>query len=196
MEAFQRLHGLTPGRTALFLGGVDRGQGNRLPVGVRASGGAACCRGSSFWSVAPATTSRRCRRLKPRAHRSARWAGSTATEKALALRAADVLAIPSSIGLVAVDSLVSGRPIVTRDNATHGPEADYVRDGLGCVAGWGCHTPSSTPAALVDTLGHPSRLAAMQIACRAEAPRYSLDHMVDAFVEGVLAWDDVRRAGL
>lgn len=193
-ESFQRRHNLTPGRTALFLGGVDSAKGigflveaslhaeRLLPGFVVLVGGA----GNDLAKV-----------------RAAQAAGAPVRalgrldgpEKALALRATDLIAIPSSIGLVAVDSLVSGRPIVTRDNATHGPEADYVRDGLSV---WlpGNADPEQYARALVQTLADRSALVTMQAACLEAAPHYSLSNMVDAFVEGVLAWDDVRRAGL
>jgi hypothetical protein len=36
----------------------------------------------------------------------------------------------------------------------------------------------------------------MQAQCVEESAKYGLEQMVDSFVEGVLAWDDVRAAGL
>ena len=117
-------------------------------------------------------------------------------EKALALRVADVLALPSSIGLVAVDSLLSGVPIVTRDNSTHGPENDYLEDGVTSIWMRADSDASEYALALVDLLEAPARLATMRQECLREAPKYSLDLTVDAFVEGVLAWQDVVRAGL
>jgi len=195
VEAFSRRHGLAPGRTALFLGGVDRAKGidfllesahlaaQLLPGFVLLVGGS----GAQLSDVQAAERSGAPVRALGRLD---------GPEKALALRSADVLALPSSIGLVAVDSLVSRVPIVTRDNSTHGPEADYLEDGvtsirLGSEAG-----ASGYAHALVNLLEDPTRLATMRKACAGEATKYSLDRMVDAFVEGVLAWQDVVCAGL
>lgn len=195
VASFAGHHGLTSGRTALFLGGVDRAKGidflleaaiaaeQLLPGFALLVGGA----GDQLDDVT------RAQRAGAPVRALGRLDGSA---KSLSLRASDVLAIPSSIGLVAVDSLVAGRPIVTRDNATHGPEADYVRKPDHAVWNSGSSTPQEYAQSLVSTLTSGDRLKEMQWACQAEAPRYSLQHMVDAFVDGVRAWDDVRRAGL
>jgi glycosyltransferase involved in cell wall biosynthesis len=53
--------------------------------------------------------------------------------QALALRCADVLAVPEWIGLVAVDSLVAGVPLVSTDHPSHSPERDYLADGVTSV---------------------------------------------------------------
>jgi glycosyltransferase involved in cell wall biosynthesis len=194
VAAFSRHQGLTPGRTALFLGGVDSAKGidfllesaveaeKRLPGFMLLVGGA----GDQLDDVGQAQ----------RAGAPIRALGRLdGHAKALALRAADVMAIPSSVGLVAVDSLVAGVPIATRANGTHGPEADYLTPE---IAVWLAATTDSAEYALAitDLLADTMRLAEMRSRCRAEAARYGLDHMVDAFVEGVLAWEDVVRAGL
>jgi glycosyltransferase involved in cell wall biosynthesis len=192
--AFSRQQGLTPGRTALFLGGVDNAKGidfllesaveaeKRLPGFILLVGGAGDQQDDVGQAQRAGAPIRALGRLDGHA-------------KALALRAADVMAIPSSVGLVAVDSLVAGVPIVTRANGTHGPEADYLTRDL---AVWLVATADAAEYAhaVTDLLADTTHLAEMRSRCRGEAPRYGLDHMVDAFVEGVLAWQDVIRAGL
>ncbi len=192
--AFSRQQGLTPGRTALFLGGVDSAKGidfllesaveaeKRLPGFILLVGGA----GDQLDDVGQAQ----------RAGAPIRALGRLdGHAKALALRAADVMAIPSSVGLVAVDSLVAGVPITTRANGTHGPEADYLTPEV-AVRLAATTDAAGYAQAITDLLADPVRLAEMGSRCRAEAARYGLDHMIDAFVEGVLAWEDVVRAGL
>jgi len=105
-----------------------------------------------------------------------------------------VLAIPEWVGLVPVDALVSARPIITTDHPSHSPEYDYLVPGeTSVVAG---HTAIDYAHALVSTLTATDRLADMQAAARRASYRYTLDGMVDSFVEGVLGWRDLRRAGL
>ena len=195
VDAFSRRHGLTHGRTALFIGGVDRAKGieyllesaqfaaQMLPGFILMVGGA----GAQLGDVQAAERSGAPVRALGRLD---------GPDKALALRAADVLALPSSIGLVAVDSLLSGVPIVTRDNSTHGPENDYLEDGVTSIWIRSDADASEYALALVNLLEAPAKLATMRQECLREAPKYSLDLMVDAFVEGVLAWQDVVRAGL
>lgn len=193
VAAFQQRLRLHPGRTALFLGGVDRSKGiefllesarlaaRDLPGFVLLVGGA----GEDLKRVQEAE----------RAGAPVRALGRLdGPAKALALRSVDVLAIPEWIGLVAVDSLVSGRPIVSTWHASHSPEHEYLEPER--TAHFCDHEPATYAAAVVGLLTDRPRLASMQRACEVVAPRYSLKTMVDRFVEGVLAWDEVRRAGL
>jgi len=115
-------------------------------------------------------------------------------EKAVALAAADVLAIPEWIGLVAIDSLVAGLPIVSTVHPSHSPEHEYLEDGVTCI--YSPHEPGEYAKALVELLSDPRRLHAMQEACEAESKKYSIDLMADRFIEGLLAWDEMRRFGL
>lgn len=193
VAAFQRHHGLTPGRTALFLGGVDRAKGIdfllesahhaaiQLPGFVLLIGGA----GHYLPRVQAAQASGAPIRALGRLD---------GAEKALALRAAEVMAIPEWIGLVAVDSLVAGRPIVSTWHSSHSPEHEYLIPGATSI--FIDHDPDMYARGLLDLLSTPDQLAAMQARCVEDSANYSLDHMVDAFLEGVLAWDGVRRAGL
>lgn len=194
VAAFARRHGLTQGRTALFLGGVDRAKGidfllesaveaeKRLPGFVLLVGG----------TGAQAEQVRAAQQTGAPIRALGRLDGP---DKALALRAADVLMIPSSIGLVAVDSLVSGVPVITRDNNTHGPEADYLKHDVTSL--WRAQDASAQEYAttVLELMKAPERLSTMRDSCLAEAHKYSIDSMVTAFVDGVLAWrqDSVRR---
>lgn len=193
VDVFSRRYGLTPGRTALFLGGVDKAKGidfllesarsaaQLLPGFVLLVAGA----GAQLADVQAAELSGAPVRALGRLD---------GAERALALRSADVLAIPEWIGLVAVDSLVAGRPIVSTWHPTHSPEHEYLEPGT--TALFLQHDPPSYAQGLVDLLADPRQVQAMQARCNEESAKYGLDQMVDSFVEGVLAWDDVRRAGL
>ena len=193
LDGFRREHALTPGRTALFLGGVDEQKGiGFLLESARIAGemmpgfmlliagdgdGMSTSRDAEADGVPV--------RLLGRAD---------GHEKALALSAADVLAIPQRVGLVAVDALVSGRPIITTDQPLNGPEYGYLVPGVTSVVTG--YTAATYAHAMVSTLSATDRLADMQAAALHASYRYTLDGMVDSFVEGVLAWRDLRRAGL
>jgi GT2 family glycosyltransferase/glycosyltransferase involved in cell wall biosynthesis len=190
---FRHEHALTPGRTALFLGGVDekkeigfllesaRIAGERMPGFVLLIAGDG--------DLMPAVQAAQADGVPVRF-----LSLEDGHVKALALSAADVLAIPEQVGLVAVDALVSARPIITTDEPMSGPESDcLILESTSVVAR---HTNADYADALVSTLSATDRLADMQAAARDAFCWYALDRMVDSFVEGVLGWQDLRRAGL
>jgi GT2 family glycosyltransferase/glycosyltransferase involved in cell wall biosynthesis len=193
LDMFRAEQGLSPGRTALFLGGVDpkkgisfllesaRAAGELMPGFVLLIGG----EGESMLQAQAAQASGVPVRLLGRAD---------GRVKALALCAADVLAIPEQVGLVAVDALVSGRPVITTCHPSHGPEYDYLVPGQTSVVA--AHTVVDYAGALVATLTAGVRLGEMQVAAQRASYRYALDAMVDSFAEGVLGWRDLRAAGL
>lgn len=193
LDRFRREHALTPGRTALFLGGVDekkgvgflldsaRIAGEMMPGFVLLIAGD----GDSMPAVRAAQADGVPVRILGRTDGHA---------KALALSATDVLAIPEWIGLVAVDALVSARPIITTDHSTHSPEYDYLVPGKTSVVT--AHVVADYAHALVSTLKATDLLSDMQAAARVSSRQYTLDGMVNSFVEGVLGWRELRRAGL
>lgn len=184
ISQFIRDNDLVPGRTALFLGRVDgekaldfllasvRSAASIAPGFVLLIGGSGDAVESVRQSQARGAPVRYLGRLDGHS-------------KALAIRSADILAIPSMVGLVAVDSLVAGLPIVTREEASHGPEAEYLDHRSQSVWLPADCSPQDYGAALGELLTD-GRLSAMQRACRADADKHNLDAMVRSFREGVL----------
>lgn len=174
--------GLTPGRTALFLGGVDAAKGidflltsaaavrKRIPDFVLLIGG----EGDELEQVRARTEGDDAIRILGRLD---------GPSKARALAVADVLLIPQWIGLVAVDSLVSGVPIVSTDNPSHGPEREYLVDGVTAV--FTEPTVEDYADGIIALLADPGRLASLQEACSRESREFSIDAMVDSFVRGI-----------
>lgn len=191
IESFRSDLGLTPGRTALFLGGVDRAKGidfllesahlaaEKLPGFSLVIGGA----GDDLRRLNPVVGSGSPVRMLGRVD---------GAQKARALTAADVMTIPQWIGLVAVDALVAGRPIVSTVHPSHSPEREYLVDGRTAV--FTRHDPHDYATAIIDLLGDPERLSQMQDACRSDADAFKLDHMVDAFMGGIRGWAEARSA--
>lgn len=113
--------------------------------------------------------------------------------KAIALRAAQAVSIPGAIGLVAIDSLVAGTPIVTTDYPYHGPEFDYLADGITAIV-----TPNdelSYSRGLVAFLNSRRRQQEMSERCHIESQKYTLDDMIRSCLTGVKSalFSDPRR---
>ena len=180
---FSRQHDLR-GRTALYLGGLDTYK--RI----------------SFLLDSAATAKQRCPdfRLLIAGNGSDRpcveefvagnaWAiylgGIHGRDKALALKAAQAVAIPGAIGLVALDSMVAGTPIVTTDYPYHGPEFDYLARGTTVVVTG--NDERSYADGLVAFLADGHRQHEMSERCRIEAQKYTLDYKVRSFLAGIKA---------
>jgi L-malate glycosyltransferase len=114
------------------------------------------------------------------------WVGARlGRDKALYASLADVFMVPSAIGLVALDSLVLGKPIVTmRDNA-HGPEIAYLQHGVNALmtSNQVDDYASSLAALLLDS----GRLKRMQDACSAMGEHYTVEAMISRVRHGVLS---------
>jgi glycosyltransferase involved in cell wall biosynthesis len=104
-------------------------------------------------------------------------------EKVLFASLADVLMMPSAVGLAALDSLALGLPIVTMRDQRHGPEVSYLTDGVDSLQT--APDIESFAATLVALLGDRKRLSAMQDQCLRKATTYRIEDMVRRMHEGV-----------
>ena len=182
----RRRLGVQPGRTALFLGGVDRAKGIDflLSSAVRAEH---ALPGFTLLVAGEGDESGRVQELQDRGG-PVRFLGRVdGSAKAEALAVCDVLAIPEWIGLVAVDSLVAGRPIVSTNHPSHSPEAHYLVDGR--TASFARHDVNAYAQMLVDLMTDRPRLEGMQHACREDAGRHSLEVTTEVFLQGIAAWE-------
>ena len=190
VDAYRLRHGLTAGRTALFLGGVDKNKGidfllksaqiatDAMPDFTLLVGGA----GDELPKVEQLERSGGPVRALGRVEGAA---------KARALAACDLLVIPEWIGLVAVDSLVAGRPIVSTDHHSHSPEHEYLKNGVTAV--FTDHDEVAYAHGITGLLQDRERLHAMQRACSHASADYSLAATVDAFMEGIRSWQAATR---
>jgi glycosyltransferase involved in cell wall biosynthesis len=125
------------------------------------------------------------------------WLG--AEELAHELAEASVVVVPSvwpePFGLVGIEALAAGRPVVA--SATGGTE-DWLEDGVSGL----CVTPGNAPAlawALNELLADPARQGAMGAAGRAMvAARFSAEHHLAALLEAYrtarATWESDRRS--
>lgn len=189
LAAYRVEHGLAPGHTALFMGSVEQSKDiGFLREVVRIAHG----RDARFRLL---VAGRGTQERHLTASAGTVFVGRVVRrEKALALTASDVLVMPQAIGLVAVDSLVGGVPLVTRHGRGHGPEADYLQDGWNSVWLSSTATPGQFARALLDLLDDKDRLDRLADGCLDGAPGLDLGHLTDDFVAGIVRWaDDSRR---
>lgn len=105
------------------------------------------------------------------------------SEKALAIVAADLICMPGRVGLVAVDSFATGRPIVTTAWPWHGPEFEYLEDGKTCVIS--ADGERAYAEALLGLLTDRQKLREMQESCRSARGNFTTEEMATRFFGGI-----------
>lgn len=168
---------------ALFVGGLDASK--RLDLLIAASD-AIADRVAGFKLVIGGAGA--LREMLSRASASRPWvhlAGPLAGHKlAIALKGADVMVMPGRVGLVAVDALVAGLPLVTTTWPLHGPERAYLDESNSVTAD---QTPTAYASAVVDLLNSADRIKDLRAGCEEPASRLSVEAMAERFVDGIEA---------
>jgi L-malate glycosyltransferase len=104
-------------------------------------------------------------------------------EKAAYFRLADVVFNPGAVGLHVLDAFCAGLPIATTLDARHGPELAYLKNGHnGIIANGDAKNYSKT---IIDLLSDPNEYTRLCTGAREGAKRYTLQNMVNRFVEGI-----------
>jgi glycosyltransferase involved in cell wall biosynthesis len=113
------------------------------------------------------------------------WLGAlTGRDKARVLRRAQLIVNPGMVGLVVMDSLIAGTPLVTCKLDFHSPEIAYLDDGRNGVVT--TDDVSAFADGVADLLGDPQRLARLAAACLVDAEEYTMARMVERFRDGIL----------
>ena len=192
LDSFRSAHGLRSGHTALFLGGIDERKGmsfllrSAREIGLvdpdfrLLVGGSGQMQGAVVRAEVSGVPVRFLGRLENR-------------QKALALAAADFLMIPEWVGLVAVDSLASGKPLVSTRHLSHSPEFEYLVEGDTVVLSE--HDPSEYAKAVLRLMSTPERLTRLSHLGRQNAAELSIEQMAKNFATGVLAWQSRIESG-
>lgn len=176
-----RRHGLAPGRTALFTGGLDGPQ--RVPFLLAAADRVARQLPGFRLLVAGDGAER------PLVERAAAegapvvWTGPVPMADKAALGAlSQVMLLPGAVGPAAVEALALATPVVTVRGPAHGPEFGYLAHGRNAlIARDGLQAYADAVAAL---LRDGERLASLRAGCRADADRYTVEGMSRRFVTG------------
>lgn len=183
VQDFQQEQNLVPGKTALYLGGLDAAKkvGVLLDAAERAHavdpdfvlliGGA----GSDATKV----------RHIAAQHPWLRYLGRVDGQpKALAMAASDMMLIPDNVGLIATDALAAGLPVVTTFGESHGPEFGYLQHGRTALI-----TERGAPAlaeGVCELLRDPAQRDRMREECLTDVGNYSIEHMASSFQNGII----------
>lgn len=99
---------------------------------------------------------------------------------------AKLLLMPGGVGLVILDSFALGVPMVTTDTTLHGPEIDYLRDGVNGVL-IPCGDSVTTYAEQVaELLLDKATLVRLRDGAIASGTHYSIEKMTLNFVDGII----------
>lgn len=104
--------------------------------------------------------------------------------KAAVLCAADVLCLPGRVGLVAVDSLAAGVPIITTNWPWHAPEFEYLENDTNAVVSG--DSVEEYVEAVVITLKSKDKLRQLSAAASSAGENFSVDKMAELFLSGIL----------
>jgi glycosyltransferase involved in cell wall biosynthesis len=179
VAALRERYGLNAGLTGLYIGGLDRNK--RIPF-LLAAAEATARRVPGFRLLVAGDGAQR--DLVAAAGGPVVHVGhADDRDKALLGAAADVMLMPGTVGLCAVDSFALRTPLVTCVWPLHSPEFEYLEDGRNALVVDGdadCYA-----AAVAALLADPDRLASLRRACRADATRYTVEAMANRFARGL-----------
>lgn len=118
--------------------------------------------------------------------RWARYVGQVdARAKAELLASSRLLLMPGAVGLVALDALASGVPLVTMADASHGPEIEYIRSGTNGIVLPPASTAADFARATVDVLNDERAWKALNSGALRTAEQHSIDAAAERFVDGI-----------
>jgi len=110
----------------------------------------------------------------------------TGTELAETVRHARCLLCPAAVGLVVLDAFALGLPVVTARASNHGPEIEYVVDG---VNGLVVDRPAADPEyaeAVIRVLTESDLHDRLLEGCRDAAGQYTVEETAARFADGIL----------
>jgi glycosyltransferase involved in cell wall biosynthesis len=183
VSTFKELHDIGPSSRCLaFLGGLDD---TKRPEFLAASL-------DYLWNIAPDVKllvggeGAQAGILAPaeRRRQVIRLGFADSKLKAMMAEVCNAMVMPGRVGLVAVESLAMGLPVLTTEWAYHAPEVEYLQEGMTRFT-----SPQNDSAAF-------ARLMAQFAGHRAQATSFeypTLEQMVDNFSNGVLMMLGKRR---
>ena len=109
----------------------------------------------------------------------------TSDERSKYFAVSSVMLMPGALGLVIIDSLVTGTPIVSTKLDSHNPEVVYLEHDQNSI--FVNNHLSDYISAVSEIFYDPHKIKRLQTQCEADAKKFSLDAMVDNFAKGVVA---------
>jgi len=104
-------------------------------------------------------------------------------DRAIYFKISKVQLMPRLIGLAIVDSFVLETPTITTEHPFHGPEIDYLENGINGIKTADSMDEYSKAVINVFKTGQYRDLLP---GCRAAAEKYTVEHMAENFTQGVL----------
>jgi glycosyltransferase involved in cell wall biosynthesis len=93
---------------------------------------------------------------------------------------ADLMVLPSMVGLAIVHGFALGLPMITTSAPGHGPEIEYLSNNSGVITD---HHEAALSGAIQHIVNHPAGLDRMRKSALAQADKLSLDRSVDRFIQ-------------
>ena len=94
--------------------------------------------------------------------------------------------IPGSVGLGVLDGIALETPLVTTNITNHGPEIDYLVDGVNGSIVKESKNPSVYASQVLNLLKNDKARERMIAGCRTTREKYTIEEMVERFTEGVI----------
>ncbi|MCK6079046.1 glycosyltransferase family 4 protein [Microbacterium sp. EYE_5] len=166
---YKRIRGITAKNIALFIGGIDSSK--RIDLLVRAL---PFIPDDIHLIVAGEGEEKHLLSSIP-SERITLVGAVSGREKAILLKIADAIANPGRVGLLAVDALVAGVPVVTTNWEFHAPEIEYLEEGISLFKS------ADSEHDFAEMLTRVTRMPRMG----GVWSHPSLENMVDQFVAGI-----------
>jgi hypothetical protein len=97
---------------------------------------------------------------------------------------ADFQLIPGGVGLNIIDSFYSQTPMVTINNAGHGPEIFYIENNKnGIISEDDLNKYSNIVIGLIN---NENKLNRLKMGCKESAGIYTIENMADSFYNGII----------
>jgi len=104
--------------------------------------------------------------------------------QALISKVARFIMMPGRVGLIAVDSLALGLPIVTTNWSLHAPEFEYLSNGRNSMV---CNNKvEDYVAGIIDLIRDDFKLDELRSNCLEDSKRYTIEVMASNFHDGVM----------
>lgn len=186
VEAFCAARGVPPGRRCLFIGSLY--QEKRLPFLLEAAARVAQVVPSFHLIVAGAGPLRSWMEEQAARHGWLSYVGPVqGRDKARLLAASEAILLPGGVGLAVQDSFVAGTPVVTTARGFHGPEIEYIEDGMNGVIVPEAGDASAFAEAVLRLLTCEREREKLRIGCIATSSDLTVERMAERFGAGVRA---------
>jgi glycosyltransferase involved in cell wall biosynthesis len=94
--------------------------------------------------------------------------------------------MPAAVGLAVLDAFALEVPLVTTNGPFHGPEIEYLKDGVNGVLVPNTDDPVAYAAAVTRLLQADAVRQELVAGCRRDKDVYTVEEMVDRFATGIL----------